>query len=151
MTTRHTAGRPMEILLVEDSLPDACATIEALRAGQVPHRLTLVRDGMEAMEFLHREGKFAMVPRPDLILLDLELPKKDGREVLNEVKTEYDLKDIAVVVLTASRDEQDVLQSQLMHVDSYITKPVDLPQFVTVVRQLRKKYWLAGVMLPVAE
>ncbi len=141
----------MEILLVEDSLADACATIEALKEGQVPHRLTLVRDGAEAMEFLHREGKFARAPRPDLILLDLGLPKKDGREVLSEIKADYDLKDIAVVVLTVSRDEQDMLQSQLLHVDSYITKPVDLEKFLAVVKQLRKKYWLAGVSLPVAE
>lgn len=148
LANQKPVGRPMEILLVEDSLPDACAAIEALKEGKVQHRLTLVRDGVEAMEFLHREGKFAQAPRPDLILLDLQLPKKDGREVLREVKGDYDLKNIALVVLTASRDEQDVLQSELLHVDAYVTKPVDLPKFLTLVRQLHKAYWLADVILP---
>jgi CheY-like chemotaxis protein len=141
----------MEILLIEDSLADARATIEALKEGGVQHRLTLVRDGVEAMEFLCQEGKFAKAPRPDLILLDLQLPKKDGREVLSEVKADYDLTRIPVVVLTSSRDEQDILRSELLHVDSYITKPVDLPKFLGVVKQLRKEYWLSDVILPAVE
>ncbi len=150
MTDRNTVGHPMEILLIEDSLADARATIEALKEGGVPHRLTLVRDGVEAMEFLWQEGKFARAPRPDLILLDLQLPKKDGREVLGEVKAEYDLSRIPVVVLTSSRDEQDVLRSELLHVDNYITKPVDFAKFLGVVRQLRRKNWLSDVILPEA-
>jgi two-component system, chemotaxis family, response regulator Rcp1 len=150
MGTRDTVGHPMEILLVEDSLSDASATIFALREGGVPHRLTLVRDGVEAMEFLSQEGKFGRAPRPDLILLDLELPKKDGRELLGEIKADYDLSKIALVVLTASRDEQDRLRSELLHADSYITKPVDLDKFLAVVKQLRRKNWLADVILPPA-
>ncbi len=151
MTDRNFVGHPMEILLIEDSLADARATIEALKEGGVQHRLTLVRDGVEAMEFLYQEGKFAKAPRPDLILLDLQLPKKDGREVLGEVKADYGLGRIPVVVLTSSRDEQDILRSELLHVDSYITKPVDLAKFLGVVRQLRRKYWLSDVILPAAE
>lgn len=137
----------MEILLVEDSLADARLTIEALRAGQVKHRLTLLRDGQEAREFLHREGRFAQAPRPDLILLDLHLPGLDGRELLAEIKSDYDLTSIPVVILTGSQDQEDYLRSQLLHVDSYLTKPVDIDKFLGVVRQLRK-YWHADVILP---
>lgn len=147
MMTRETIGRPMEILLVEDSLSDAYLTIEALKAGRVKHRLTLIRDGKEAMEFLHQEGKFHRAPRPDLILLDLALPKKDGREVLAEIKADYSLKDVLVVVLTSSKDDEDALGSRLLHVDGYMVKPVDIEQFINVVKQL-KKYWLADVILP---
>jgi chemotaxis family two-component system response regulator Rcp1 len=143
-------GRPMEILLVEDNLADARLAIESLRDGHVKHRLTLVRDGDEAMEFLNREGRFSRAPRPDLILLDLELPGKDGREVLSEVKSDYDLKDLVVVILTASKDDEDRLRSQLLHVDSYMTKPVDMDQFLRVVREL-KKYWLEDVILPATD
>lgn len=148
MVNKTTIGRPMEILLVEDSLSDARATIEALKEGGVQHRLTLLRDGEEATEFLNREGKFTRAPRPDLILLDLQLPRKDGRELLSEIKQDYELSQIAIVVLTSSRDEQDILRSQLLNVDSYITKPVDLDKFLAVVRQLRKRYWLRDVIVP---
>ena len=141
----------MEILLIEDNLADACATIVALKEGKIPHRLTLVRDGMEAMEFLHQEGIFARAPRPDLILLDLQLPYKEGREVLQEVKADYDLKNIALVILTASHDDQDKLHSELLHVDGYITKPVDLDKFLSLVKQLRMQYWLRDIILPTAE
>jgi len=151
MGKQQTVGRPMEVLLIEDSLADACITILALRHERLQHRLTLVRDGVEAMEFLHQEGRFARAPRPDLILLDLQLPKKDGREVLAEIKADYDLSKIAVVVLTASRDEQDRLRSELLHVDSYSTKPVDLEKFLSVVKELRREYWWADVILPFAE
>lgn len=137
----------MEILLIEDNLADACAAIVALKDGGVKHRLTLIRDGAEAMEFLHQEGKFARAPRPDLILLDLNLPKKSGGDVLAEVKADYGLKDVPVVVLTASRDEQDAIGSQLLHVDAYMTKPVDLDKFLAVVRQLRR-HWMADILLP---
>ncbi len=147
---RHTVGRPMEILLVEDSLADACLAIGALKNGQVQHRLTLIRDGEEAMEFLHQEGKFARAPRPDLILLDLILPKKDGLEVLTEVKEDYELKDIPVVILTGSQDEEDRLRCELLQVDAFIPKPVNLDKFLAVVKQL-KRFWLEDVILPSLE
>jgi len=145
-----TVGRPMEILLVEDSLSDARLAMEALRHGGIQHRLTLIRDGQEAMEFLHQEGKFRSAPRPDLVLLDLQLPLKDGREVLTEVRGEEELQNIPVVVLTASSDHEDVVRSEQLHVDSYIVKPVDLEKFLTVVKQL-KRFWMADVILPSVE
>ena len=149
ITSSQTIGRPMEILLVEDGLVDACVTINALKKGNVQHRMTLIRDGQEAMEFLRQEGKFARAPRPDLMLLDLGLPKKDGREVLSEVKLDPDLKSIPVVIMTSSDDEEDRVQSELLGVDSFITKPVDLEKFLTVVRQL-KRYLHADLVLPSA-
>ena len=115
----------MEILLVEDSLTDARLTIGALRNGDLQHRLTLVRDGEEALAFLHQDGIFARAPRPDLILLDLLMPKKNGLEVLAEVKHDFALKDIPVVIMTASEAEEDKLKCEILHVDSYITKPVN--------------------------
>ena len=142
-----TVGRPMEILLVEDDLEDAGLTIDALKQGQVQCRVSLVRDGEEAMEFLHRQGKYARAPRPDLVLLDLNLPKKDGREVLAEMKADEDLCRIPVVVLTVSRVHQEILADENLHVDSYLTKPVDLEAFVAVVKSLRK-YILADVIVP---
>lgn len=144
---RETVGRPMEVLLIEDDLEDAGLTIEALKQGEVPCRISLVRDGEEAMEFLHRQGRFRRVPRPDLILLDLNLPKKSGREVLAETKADERLARVPVVVLTSSRTHQQILQAEGLHVESYLTKPVDLPQFYTVVKSLRK-YMLSDVLLP---
>jgi two-component system, chemotaxis family, response regulator Rcp1 len=144
---RETVGRPMEILMVEDDLEDAGLTIEALRNGEVPCRISLVRDGEEAMEFLCREGKYRRAPQPDLILLDLNLPKKNGREVLAEVKADERLARVPVVVLTSSRTHQEILQAEGLHVESYLTKPVDLPQFDSVVKSLRK-YMLSDVLLP---
>ncbi|MBP86403.1 MAG: response regulator [Planctomycetaceae bacterium] len=140
-------GRPMEILLVEDSLMDAHVTINALREGLTQHRLTLIRDGAEALEFVHQSGRFAKAPRPDLILLDLMLPKKCGTEVLDELKADYSLKKIPVVVLTASEDEADKVKCQMLHVDAFITKPVNLDKFLGVVKQL-KRFWLNDVILP---
>ncbi|HEX7379694.1 MAG TPA: response regulator [Pirellulales bacterium] len=140
-------GRPMEILLVEDGLVDASVTIGALKKGHVQHRMTLIRDGAEAMEFLRREGKFARAPRPDLILLDLGLPKKDGREVLQEIKSDPELSGIPVVIMTSSEDEEDRVQSEILGVDSFITKPVDLEKFLAVVRQL-KRFLHADLILP---
>ncbi len=145
--TRETIGRPMEILLVEDDLEDAGLTIEALKSGDVRCRVSLVRDGEEAIEFLQRQGKYARAPRPDLVLLDLHLPKKDGREVLAEIRAEESLARIPVVVLTASKTHREVLQSENLHVEDYLVKPVDLEQFISVVRALRK-FWLADVILP---
>ena len=143
----QTIGRPMEILLVEDGLVDACVTISALKKGMIQHRLTLIRDGVEALEFLRHQGKFARAPRPDLILLDLCLPKLDGREVLSEVKVDAELKSIPVVIMTSSDDEEDRLQSELLGVDSFITKPIDMEKFLTVVRQL-KRFLHADLILP---
>lgn len=145
-----TVGRPMEILLVEDSLVDARITMGNLKKGQVPHRLTLIRDGLEAMEFLRQEGRFARAPRPDLILLDLHLPKKDGLDVLGEVKGDYDLKSIPIVVLTASDASEDMQKCELLHVDGYMTKPVDTEKFLDLVRQL-KRFWHANLILPVLD
>jgi CheY-like chemotaxis protein len=144
---RDAVGRPMEILLVEDDLEDAGMTIEALRQGDVPCRISLVCDGEEAMEFLLRQQKYRRAPRPDLILLDLNLPKKSGREVLAEVRADGQLAGVPVVVLTSSRTHQQVLQAENLHVESYLTKPVDLRQFNGVVKSLRK-YMLSDVILP---
>ncbi len=142
-----TVGRPMEILLIEDSLVDARLTIAALKKGQIPHRLTLTRDGDEALEFLRQEGRFARAPRPDLVLLDLHLPKRDGLDVLGEIKADYDLKSIPVVILTASDAREDMEKCELLHVDAYLTKPVDTDKFVDLVKQL-KRFWHANLILP---
>lgn len=144
---RETVGRPMEILLIEDDLEDAGLTIEALRNGEVPCRVSLVRDGEEAMEFLLRHDMYRRAPQPDLILLDLNLPKKSGREVLADVKADKRLCRVPVVVLTSSRTHQQILESENLHVESYLTKPVDLAEFDRVVRSLRK-YMLSDVILP---
>ena len=143
----ETIGRPMEILLVEDDLEDAGATIEALRGGDVPCRVSLVRDGEEAMEFVHRKDKYTRAPRPDLILLDLRLPKLSGREVLAEVRADEQLKPIPVVVLTSSRTHREILKSENLHVEDYLIKPVDFSQFLGVVKSLRK-YMLSDVIMP---
>jgi chemotaxis family two-component system response regulator Rcp1 len=145
--TSESLGRPMEILLVEDSLTDAGLTIEALKDGQVLHRLTLVRDGLEAVRFLRRRGTFVSAPRPDIILLDLELPKLHGREVLTEIKSDVDLKDIPVVVLTISEAHEELLKQQGLHVESYLTKPVEFEKFVAVIKEVRKAI-AANVILP---
>jgi CheY-like chemotaxis protein len=137
----------MEILLVEDSLDDARTTILALHSENVRCRISLVRDGAEAMSFLHREGVFARTPRPDLILLDMELPKKDGREVLTEIRADDTLKSIAVLVLTASAVHRAVLEAQNLYVDAFMTKPVSLDQFITAVKSLRRSR-LIELVLP---
>ena len=139
--------RPIEILMVEDSPSDAQLTIEALHAAKIANRLSHVEDGVEALRFLRREGPYADAPRPDLILLDLNLPRKDGREVLEELKQDPDLKIIPVVVLTTSRSEQDVLRSYQLHANCYITKPVDFTQFMEVVKAI-ESFWLSVVTLP---
>jgi chemotaxis family two-component system response regulator Rcp1 len=143
----QTIGRPMEILLVEDGLVDARVTIGALKRGLIQHRMTLIRDGAEAMEFLRQQGKFSRAPRPDMILLDLGLPKMDGRQVLQEIKADDALNTIPVVIMTSSDDEEDRVQSELLGVDSFITKPVDCEKFLSVVRQL-KRYLHADLILP---
>ncbi len=143
-------GSPIEILLVEDNPGDARLAVEALREAKVGNRLSVVPDGVEAVAFLRREGRYGQAPRPDLILLDLNLPKKDGREVLAEIKADADLKRIPVVVLTTSKAEQDVLRMYELHANCYITKPVDLDQFMHVVRSI-EEFWLTVVKLPTAQ
>ena len=144
---RDTVGRPMEILLVEDDLEDAGMTIEALRQGDVPCRISLVRDGEEAMEFLLRREKYRRAPQPDLVLLYLNLPKKSGREVLAEIKADQRLACLPVVVLTGSATQQSILQAENLHVESYLVKPVDRERFDSTVKSLRK-YMLSDVILP---
>ncbi len=141
---------PMEILLVEDNLGDARLTREALKEGKVYNNLHWVKDGVEALEFLHRRGKHKNAPRPDIILLDLNLPKKDGREVLQEIKEDNLLKRIPVVILTTSKAEEDVLRTYALHANCYVTKPVDLEQFIKVVRSI-DNFWLTVVTLPDGE
>ncbi len=139
--------KPIEILLVEDSPSDAQLAIEALQSAKIANRLSHVEDGVDAMRFLRREGPYGAARRPDLILLDLNLPRKDGREVLEELKQDPQLKQIPVVVLTTSRAEQDVLRSYALHANCYITKPVDFNQFMEVVKSI-EHFWLAVVTLP---
>ena len=140
-------ARPINILLVEDNPGDVRLTIEALRDGKVRNNLSVARDGVEALEYLRREGRFRAATRPDLILLDLNLPRKDGREVLEEIKADPDLRTIPVVVLTTSRAEQDIIRSYNLHANCYVTKPVDLDQFINVVRSI-EEFWLTVVTLP---
>lgn len=143
----NTPIRPIEILLVEDSPSDADLTEEALSDGKVLNNLHWVADGVEALAFLQRQGKYADAPRPDLILLDLNLPKKDGRDVLAHIKADPSLKLIPVVVLTTSAAERDILKTYELHANCYVTKPIDLEQFICVVK-LIEVFWLAVVKLP---
>lgn len=139
--------RPIEILLAEDSSGDVRLTREALKGAKVRNNLYVVRDGVEAMAFLRQEGEYADAPRPDVILLDLNMPRKDGREVLAELKQDPDLKRIPVVVLTVSQAEEDILASYNLHANCYISKPVDLDQFLRVVESI-DEFWLTIVKLP---
>jgi two-component system, chemotaxis family, response regulator Rcp1 len=140
-------NRPVEILLVEDNPGDERLTREALKEGKVYSNLHWVKDGVEAMEFLRRQGRYSSVPRPDIILLDLNLPKKDGREVLQDIKNDPELKRIPVVVLTTSKAEEDVLRTYNLHANCYVTKPVDLEKFIVVVKSI-DVFWLTVVTLP---
>ena len=138
---------PIEILLVEDNPGDVRLTKEALKEGKVYSNLHTVKDGVEAMEFLRRQGRFKDVPRPDIILLDLNLPRKDGREVLEEIMSDSALNRIPVVVLTTSKAEEDVLRTYNLHANCYVTKPVDLEKFMVVVKSI-DVFWLTVVTLP---
>ena len=138
---------PIEILLIEDNLGDIRLTEEAFKEGPINNRLNVVTDGVEAMEFLKQQGKYTASPRPDLILLDLNLPAKDGREVLHEIKTHPNLKMIPVVILTTSKDEADVEKVYSEHANCYIIKPVDLDQFLDIVKFIGD-FWLSIVKLP---
>ena len=139
--------KPVEILLVEDNPGDVRLTREALKEAKVINNLTVLKDGVEALAFLRQQGSYDNAVVPHLILLDLNLPKKDGREVLAEIKADEKLKRIPVVVLTTSQDEQDVFKSYNLHANCYVTKPVDLEQFMTVVKSI-EDFWLGIVMLP---
>jgi two-component system, chemotaxis family, response regulator Rcp1 len=140
-------ARPVEILLVEDNEPDVALTREALSENKVSNHLHVVSDGIAALDFLHRRPPHAGAPRPDLILLDLNLPRKDGREVLAEIKADDDLKVIPVVILTTSKAEEDILRSYQLQANCYVTKPVQLSQFIEVVRSI-DHFWLSIVQLP---
>ena len=140
-------GRPIEILLVEDSPSDTELTIEALRDFKVRNHVSVVEDGVQAMQFLRRQDPYAQAPRPDLIMLDLNLPRKDGREVLAAIKTDDNLKSIPIVVLTTSRADQDILRAYQLNANCYINKPVDFNQFLEVIRSI-ESFWLYVVTLP---
>ncbi len=139
--------RPIEILLVEDNPGDVLLTREAFEEGKVSNNLNHVADGVEALAYLRRQGQYADRPTPDLVLLDLNMPRKGGIEVLEEVKADEALKNIPIVVLTTSEAEADILRSYHNHANAYITKPVDLEQFIRVVRTL-EEFWLVVVRLP---
>ncbi len=143
----RSSVRPIEILLIEDSPSDADLAIEALGQGKIVNNLHFVEDGVEAMKFLRRKEPYLRVPRPDLILLDLNLPKKSGVEVLTEIKTDLSLKLIPVVILSTSAAQEDIIKSYSLHANCYITKPVDFVQFTKVIR-LIEEFWLAVVQLP---
>ena len=140
-------GRPNVILLVEDNPGDVRLTQESLKDSKLLNFISVVNDGVEAMAFLRREGKYVEAPRPDLILLDLNLPKKDGREVLAEIKTDEQLRRIPVVVLTTSSADQDILKTYDLHANCYIIKPVNLDQFTKVVKAL-EEFWFTIVKRP---
>ena len=142
-----TTGWPVEILLVEDNPGDARLTIEALKDAKVRNNLNWVEDGVEAMAFLRREGKYIDAPRPDVVLLDLNLPKKDGMEVLAEIKMDENLKRIPVVILTASNADEDIVKTYNLHANCYIRKPLGLNQFLEVVKSI-EDFWLTIVKLP---
>lgn len=139
--------KKIEILMVEDNPDDVDLTREALKDAKVCNQLHVAQDGVEAMAFLRREGKYTGAPRPDIILLDLNLPRKDGREVLAEVKSDENLKRIPVVILTTSQAEEDIMKAYNLHVNCYVTKPVDFDQFVKVVKSI-KEFWFSVVKLP---
>lgn len=140
-------GRPIQILLVEDSPTDAKLTLTALQTAKVANQVSHVGDGVHALQFLRRQAPYEEAPRPDLILLDLNLPRKDGREVLMELKTDPQFKTIPVIVLTTSRSEEDVCRSYELHANCYITKPVNFDRFLEVIQSI-EQFWLTVVVLP---
>ncbi len=141
------AVKPLEVLLIEDNPGDIRLTKEALRNGDVAVSLNVARDGVEALDFLHRQGSFATAPRPDIILLDLNLPRKSGREVLSEIKVDPNLKRIPVLVMTTSRADQDIDRAYSLNANCYITKPMDLDEFLRIVKSI-EDFWLKTVTLP---
>jgi len=147
MATEGARGKLVHILLVEDNPVDVMVTKEAFGEGKVANHLSVVNDGVEAMAFLRREGEYANAPMPDLILLDLNLPRKDGRELLAEIKQDSHLKRIPVIVLTTSQDERDIWKSYELHANCFLTKPVTLSEFVGVVKAI-EGFWFQLVKLP---
>lgn len=141
------SGKAIEILLVEDSIGDIELITEALQDSKVKNNLHVVTDGVQAMEYLRKEGAYKKAGRPDLIFLDLNMPKKDGREVLKEIKTDEKLRQIPVVIMTTSQDEQDITKSYDLQANCYVTKPVDFEQFIKVVRSI-ENFWFTVVQLP---
>lgn len=147
MTEPDAAGRSIEVLLVEDDPGDVLMTREAFEEHKVNNRLSVVSDGVDALAYLRQEGPYTDAVRPDLILLDLNLPRRDGREVLAEIKNDPDLCQIPVVVLTTSQAEEDILRSYRLHANAYVTKPVDFERFIGVVRQI-DNFFVSVVKLP---
>jgi CheY-like chemotaxis protein len=145
--TQFEGERPIEVLLVEDDPGDVMMTREAFQDYKLHNQLHVVSDGAEAMEFLRQEGEYAGRPRPDLVLLDLNLPRMDGRQVLEAIKSDPDLASIPVVVLTTSENEDDVLRSYSLHANAYVTKPVDFARFIEVIRQI-DDFFVTVVRLP---
>ncbi len=144
---KTVTDKPIELLMVEDNLGDARLTMEALKDAKVHNVIHHVEDGIEAMDFLHKQGKYADVNQPDIILLDLNLPRKDGREVLEEIKTDPKLKQIPVIIMTISQAAEDIIQSYNLYANCYITKPINLDQFMKVIKSL-EDFWLTIVKLP---
>ena len=142
--------KAVEILLIEDNPGDVRLTVEALKESKIINNLNVVDDGIEALSYLQKEGIYKDKPRPDLIILDLNLPKKDGREVLGEIKSEDSLKQIPIVILTTSEAEEDIIKSYELHANCYITKPVNMEQFIKVVKSVGD-FWFSIVMLPPGE
>jgi len=149
MNLSITGLQPIEVLLVEDSVDEAQLTMDALKEGRVRNRVHWVEDGEEAMAFLRRQGRYAGVPRPDLVLLDLRLPRKSGQEVLAEIKQHPQWRRIPVVIMTSSDDEKDIIGAYDHHANCYITKPVDMDKFLEAVRSI-EDFWLTVVRLPAA-
>jgi len=147
MTDNGATARPVHILLVDDSAGDVSLTREALYAARVANQLHVVEDGEQAVDFMRRRGRYASAPVPDLVLLDLNLPRMDGREVLRELKRDEDLRHVPVIVLTTSSDERDVLTSYRLHANAYVTKPVEFGEFLLALQQL-ETFWLQIVRLP---
>ncbi|GAA1187388.1 response regulator [Streptomyces hebeiensis] len=147
MTHVNPPAQPIEVLLVEDDAGDELMTREAFEDNKIRNTLHVVRDGEEALDFLYRRGAHPQAPRPDLVLLDLNLPKYDGRQVLEQIKTDPELAAIPVVVLTTSSAEEDILRSYRLHANAYVTKPVDLDQFIAAVRQI-DEFFVTVVRLP---
>ena len=145
--SKEKTHKPIEILLVEDNPGDVRLTQEALKEGKVLNQMDIASDGVDALAYLRRTGSHIHAPRPDLILLDLNLPKKNGREVLAEIKSDASLKRIPVVVLTTSSAEQDIFESYDLHANAYVTKPVDLIQFINIIKSI-EDFWLTVVTLP---
>lgn len=143
----HVPLQPIEILLVEDNPGDVRLTSEVFKEGKIRNKLHVVKDGEEALQFLKKEGKFAKAVHPDLILLDLNLPKKDGREVLDDIKNDPDLKRIPVIILTTSTAEEDIVKTYNSNANCFVSKPVDLDEFISVIKSI-ENFWLTIVKLP---